>query len=693
MKSFISKLLLRHPAQLTLRYTLGLGVGLWLITANGYHATADDTFSSPLNGNILAADLHHALLPEQLDQQRKLYTQAAQALKANQLQTFEKLMLELRDYPLQAYLRADYLTDRLNQLDLPVLQEFLEQETGTLVGERLRRDTLKLLARKQRWEDFLAIYKPQSDTGFQCLKIEAQMRTDQLPLALEQIQPLWMSGHFLPQACDNIVAAWENDGRRTNELTWQRIELAMDEGTTRLADRLAQALSKQDQSLVDLWINIHRNPELISRTKLPEHEKTGLVVAHAMRRLSLKNTDKAISIWQQLSNQSSFGERETSLASKYIGLSLARNHHPEAYIWLKRIPLQYADAAVMEWKIRTAIRHGDWYQIVTDIQNMPVQVQADLRWQFWWAYANEQLGNTIDAQGVYHYLASRRDFYGFLAADRLDVPYSFEDRPLEISLADLNAMALHPSAARARELFNLGKTIDARREWAQLSNELDETGKLAASKLAQLWGWHDRAIITMGKTAYRDDVNLRFPILMQKEVTAWSAKHSVEPALTYAIIRRESAFVSDARSPVGATGLMQLMPATARHVAKQLRMTYHGTQDLLVSDTNIRLGTGYLGQMLKELDDQAALAAAAYNAGPHRVKNWRPAQSMEAIRWIETIPFTETREYVSNVLTYTVIYQHKLENSYTRLTDRMPLVTPRRGSSAQADILKLDKNS
>ena len=242
----------------------------------------------------------------------------------------------------------------------------------------------------------------------------------------------------------------------------------------------------------------------------------------------------------------------------------------------------------------------------------------------------------------------------------------------------------------------LGKTIEARREWSQLSNELDETGKLAASKLAQIWGWYDRAIITMGKTAYRDDIDLRFPILLQEEVNIWSAKHSVEPALTYAIIRRESAFMIDARSPVGATGLMQLMPATARSVAKQLRISYQGTQDLLITDTNIRLGTGYLGQILKDLDDQPALAAAAYNAGPHRVRSWRPDQPMEAVRWIETIPFTETREYVSNVLAYTVIYQRKLENSYTRLTDRMPVVAPRNpGANAQAqtEALKREKNT
>ena len=682
---------IRNATHGTLRYTLGIGVGLWLITANGYHTESDTLPLTPLSISTLASEIQKSIQPEQLDQQRKLYTQASQALKNNQLLTFEKLFVELADYPLKAYLRADYLGDRLNQLDLPALRTFLDVETGTLIGERLRRDLLKQLARKQRWEDFLSFYQPQDDIGLQCLNLEALMRTDQMPLALDQVPQLWMTGHFLPQSCDAVVAAWENDGRRTDDLTWQRIELAMGEGTTRLATRLAEPLGKQDRAIVDLWTRVHRSPEQITHGKLPEHAKTGLVVAHAIRRMSVKNVDRAISTWQNISSQRTFSESDSSLAWKYIGLSLARNHQAEAYAWLKRIPAHLADAQVMEWKIRTAIRQGDWYQLVVDIQSLPVQAQSDLRWQYWWAYANEQLGNTIDAEGVYHYLASRRDFYGFLAADRLNLPYAFEDRPLEISLDELNTMANNPSAARARELFNQGKTIDARREWAQLSRTQDETGKLTASKLAQLWGWYDRAIITMGKTEYRDDIELRFPLLLQDKVTTWSAKHRVEPALIYAIIRRESAFVIDARSPVGATGLMQLMPATARNVARQLRVPYTGTQSLLISDTNINLGTGYLGQMLRSLDDQPALAAAAYNAGPHRVKSWRPEQTMEAARWVETIPFTETREYVSNVLAYTVIYQHKLENGYTRLTDRMPPVTPR-GASSTAQVKIPDEN-
>ena len=244
-------------------------------------------------------------------------------------------------------------------------------------------------------------------------------------------------------------------------------------------------------------------------------------------------------------------------------------------------------------------------------------------------------------------------------------------------------------AQRARELFKLERIPEARREWHQLMYSLDEQNKLLASKLAQQWGWHDRAIFTMGRTEYRDDIVLRFPLPLLDKVTNWSEKNSIDPALTYAIIRRESAFMSDARSSRGALGLMQILPRTARSVAKNMKVRYRGKHSLLKTDTNIKLGTGYLQQMLQRHDSQAVLATAAYNAGPHRVKTWLPDyQPMDAIRWVETIPFRETREYVSNVLAYLIIYEYLMGSEPSRLQDHMPPVAPRLSEEQTAQQLE-----
>ncbi|HEY9051548.1 MAG TPA: lytic transglycosylase domain-containing protein, partial [Gammaproteobacteria bacterium] len=182
-------------------------------------------------------------------------------------------------------------------------------------------------------------------------------------------------------------------------------------------------------------------------------------------------------------------------------------------------------------------------------------------------------------------------------------------------------------------------------------------------------------------------ITLRFPMPLKDKVEHYSQKQQLDPALTYAVIRRESAFMADARSSVGALGLMQIMPGTARRVARHMNLPYGGKYSLLSADTNLNLGTSYLSQMLKRLDSQPVLATAAYNAGPNRVMDWLPQNApLEAIRWIETIPFTETREYVSNVLTYSVIYQHRMAQTYTRLTQNMPPVQPRNSQTQTAAV-------
>jgi len=218
------------------------------------------------------------------------------------------------------------------------------------------------------------------------------------------------------------------------------------------------------------------------------------------------------------------------------------------------------------------------------------------------------------------------------------------------------------------------RAIDARREWYFVTSKLlDEKQRTIAAKIAQQWEWHNRAILTIAHTKQRDDMELRFPIMFKDRVAHYSQQHKLDDAYTFAVIRRESAFAPDARSPVGALGLMQIMPATGRSVAKKMKLRYKGKSQLLSTETNLKLGTNYLQKMLNKFHQQPVLASAAYNAGGHRVKRWLPKDAkMPAVSWVESIPFKETREYVSAVLAYTSIYQHRLGKSITRLEKRMP---------------------
>jgi len=613
---------------------------------------------------------------KQLEQQRKQYEQAEHAFKKRHFSTYNRLSKQLTDYPLHPYLEYKSLTRKLPSANRKKVQKFLSENEGTVIGERLRLKLINHAAKKHQWQDVVDNYRPIFGTSTECKYLNALIHTQQASLSFPRIQELWLSAKSQPKSCDRIFKIWEDAGQKTPQLIWQRFKLAMSSSNRQLARFLIKSMPKKDAQTARLWLKIHRKPELVLSNQFLniKHVDRSAILLHGLKRLSRRDIELAINAYHTINTQY-LSLQQDAEAVRQIGLQLARNHMTDAYEWLSRVPSSHIDKQVREWKVRTAIRQSDWDLTLDAINQLTTEQQADYRWQYWWAYANEQLGNINDAQGIYLYLANKRSYYGFLAADHLDQQYVFENNPLQPSLELMQTVSQQPEAVRARELFFMGKILPARREWQRLINRISTEEKLAASKLAQSWDWHDRAIITMGKTRYRDDIVLRFPFQHEANVNAWSEKHNIDPSWTYAIIRRESAFMPDARSSVGAMGLMQLMPNTARQVARQLKVRYKGRYSLLTSNTNIRLGTGYLQRMLHKLESQHVLATAAYNAGPHRVSKWLPEnQQMDAIQWIETIPFTETREYVSNVLAYMVIYEHLMDGEVTRLSSRMPPV-------------------
>jgi len=612
----------------------------------------------------------------QLIEQRKLYKQASSAFKAHRFDEFKKLTAQLKDYPLYSYLEYKDLMRKPASLSNQQTQDFLQKNDDTVIGYRFRKKLINYYSKHRKWKNLIDIYRPHYGVRAQCQYLKALLQTDQQAIAFPKIEQLWLSAESRPDICDNVFKKWQAAGHKTPQIIWQRFKLTMATGNLRLARYLIKSMPKKDATIAKIWVKAHRKPDLMTIAKIQtiSHPDKANILLHSLKRLSHKDIALAINTYQQL-NKNIFTDSQNAVLIRYFGLRLARKHMPNANLWLARIPETHIDNQVQEWMIRTAIRQGHWKQLLTGIEKLPRHKQIEYRWQYWWAFANEKLGHTNDAQGIYQYLATKRSYYGFLAADNLNLPYAFEEKTLKITQFEIDDVFKRPEIMRAHEFYFMGKTLAARREWRQLIQHINNKQKLVASKIAQHWKWHDRAIITMGKTRYRDDIELRFPLHLDKKILAWSTHRKIDPEWIYAIIRRESAFMSDARSPVGAIGLMQLMPRTARHVARQLKMHYKGSNSLLTSNTNIQLGTSYLERMLNKLDSQQVLATAAYNAGPRRVAKWLPEHNeMTAARWIETIPFTETREYVSHVFAYMAIYQHRMDKQITRLSLRMPPV-------------------
>ena len=435
----------------------GIGLGLWLLTASNCYAGALPASTEPHHAQISQSRhiLDLASDPE-LKSGRELFRKAEDAFNTRRYTLFKKLKNQLSDYPLHAYLEYRHLRRKLGKLTRKEAEDFLNNNDGSVIADKFRRKLVNYYARHQRWQDLIYFYQPSGSTHQQCQYLQALINTGARDQAFPQVEKIWLVGKSQPKTCDKVFESWQQAGWLTESLIWQRIELAMKGGKYRLARYLSKSLNDTDRQLVDLWLKVHRDPELATKIDLPEnHALHKTILLHGVRRMSSKNPEDAAELWYQLDTQYNFNDQETYQAYRHIGLAMARQHHPDAGPWLSSIPAEHTSQYVKEWLIRSAIRQGTWEDVVSGIEELPLNKQGKLRWQFWWAYANEQLGNLIEAEATYRYLSGHRNYYGFLAADQLNLPYAFENNPLDIDHSELTSIKRYPETIRAHELFRL----------------------------------------------------------------------------------------------------------------------------------------------------------------------------------------------------------------------------------------------
>ncbi len=465
----------------------------------------------------------------------------------------------------------------------------------------------------------------------------------------------------------------------TTEQVWQRAELAINAGQITLARYLKRYLSAADVKQLDLWLKVHRQPKTISDQRAfqqpsPRREK---ILLHGFKRLAKKNHKSALSQWPRLRTTYPFSKEQLYQGERSLLRSLISNNHPGILDMLDRFSPRPSDKSFLSKRIRTALGKQEWPLVLSWIDTLPETLKSTERWRYWRARALEALGQRESAMVVYQALAAERSYYGFLAADKTGAKYRFNPVPLNLDQKKLEHAANLPAIRRAHELFSLGRFLDARREWYLALKTMSLEEMQLVSKLAQGWGWHDSAIFTLARTKYWDDLELRFPLKYKSKVDSAAAGRQLDNAWVFAVIRQESAFSQDAQSPAGAMGLMQLMPNTARFIAKKSNRRRPKKWELFDPDINITLGTAYLSRVYRQLGENQVLATAAYNAGPHRVRTWLPETTVAADLWVETIPFRETRSYTQRVLSYAVIYDQRLGTTATPLSKRMPWIYPK----------------
>ena len=622
------------------------------------------------NGLALAAGL---------DEQRAVFLQAEKALERGSTQDFERLRAKIRDYPLYPYLEYQALTKRLSDASNRDVKGFLATYPSTPLAPRLRANWLNQLAKQQRWRDYLDFYVPSTNISRRCHHLQALMATGRSEEALPLVEDIWLYGKSRPPACDPVFEAWTAAGYRTTEMNWRRIEKAMEAGQWRLAEYLGRDLSNTDRVWLKRWIRLYRKPERADQVERfsTAHPYREAMLSHAVRRMVRWEPLEALDLWHTIKPRYPFSQAQIRRTEHRLVRGLARTPGDASYRFIRSVQLGDEDLAVHEARTTAALMREDWPQVLRWIEAMPEKEREQLRWRYWLARALDASGDRVAAHALYRDIANERDYYGFLSADRVGVDYHLTHAETPASQQSIQRIARLDAVRRADELFKLERWTDARREWQSATRDMTPEQLQAAAKLAEQRGWHDRAIFTLARTGYWDDLELRFPLEHEELVTENARLHGIDIAWVFAVMRQESAFMSNARSHAGAMGLMQLMPATARQVAKNvLKTPPPRRQDLFEPDTNIALGSAYLKQMKGRLGDSAVLATAAYNAGPHRVTRWLPEETLPADIWIELVPFKETRGYLKRVLAYTVIYEKRMGRQPKRLEQRLHPVPP-----------------
>ncbi len=597
-------------------------------------------------------------------EQRKMYRDAVYFIKTGQRSRFRKLKDKLRTYPLYPYL--DY-TDRIYHLSRQTpasIQQFVEEYQDTPLATQLLQNWFFNLAKRGQWKTFLEHYDPAIEGERNaCFYAYALFRENRLTDAMARAEKLWLVDFSQPDECDPVFKVWREHDGLTPEIAWKRYSLAIRGNQLKLASYLTRFLTREDKQLANTFKQVHSRPLAVrnNRKLSRDNEKIREIILHGVRRLARSRPDEAFDTLARYESTHRFNTDALEQAWVYIGRHLAASGDGKNRI--ERIPVDIrAHPELIEARIRLALREGQWSDVLVLINLLPADRQQENSWRYWKARVLDFSPDPADrgsARDLYRNLAKDRSFYGFLSADRLEQAYNFAVESPPVTAEEVLALEETPGIQRALELLTLDERNRARREWYFTTRNFSVREQQIAARVAWKWGWYKPAIQSLIDAQAWNDLDYRFPVAYRDTFIHNARSADIPVNWSLAIARQESAFMPDARSPVGAWGLMQLMPATARLVAEQSGASFRSNRELTRPELNIKLGSHYLGRMLRRYHNNRILASAAYNAGPGNVDRWLdPGLPLDV--WIETIPFLETRNYVQNVLMFSAIYARQL---------------------------------
>ncbi|MEC9481917.1 MAG: transglycosylase SLT domain-containing protein [Halomonas sp.] len=481
---------------------------------------------------------------------------------------------------------------------------------------------------------------------------------------------LWLVGESQPSQCDPLFNTLLARGVIDDQAIWQRMMLAWENGEDGLMRYLGNKLPARWAPALQSLERLRSDFSAITRVPVdlgPQGKTSAALVAAAMHNFTRADTEAALEAWRKIAPHVPLDDQQRHAVERDLAFYSMVREVDNNRGWVDDALPRLADAELLELRVRRALAERDWSQVVHWIHQMPDDPRQDAHWQYWLGRALEQLGDEATAKKAYAAAADDRSFFGFAAADRLNQPYALDMAHAGFNEAYRKEVANWPVVRRVEALYRIGEPGLARSEWYAAAARVSEDEARALADYAMSQGWYATLVQTTIAAELWDSLEWRFPPAYRDSFLRWSEATGVDPYLLMGIARRESAFNNEAVSPAGARGLMQLMPGTAEHVSRLLGTDSPSTGELFDPETNIRLGSHYIGRMLNRYSGNRIAATAAYNAGPGRVDRWlseNPSQEFDL--FVESIPFRETRDYVQAVLAYQVIFASLARNGDTR---------------------------
>ena len=607
---------------------------------------------------------------------------ARQAFQAGNSARLDIHVRRLQGHVLEPYAAYYQLRLQLENVNADAVKKFLSQYQDSSLADRLQGEWLKTLGKKQQWELFAAEYPAliNKDTELICYSLQQRLAANDSAV-LTEARPLWFNAHDLPTNCTPLFEALTVAGLLTEEDVWARLRLTLEAGNVSVAKHVNRYLPA-DQALNERKLDDATSNPLHYLDKQRHEIQTRAdreVALYAMLRLLRSGTDQAFAYWPKVRERLDPAEQSYFLG--HLASQAARRLDPRALGWFRQAAATHPSTPLSDtqlaWQTRAALRAGDWKMVLGSIEAMSAAEQQAGVWRYWKARALKTKGRTTEANALLAPLSSEHNFYGQLAEEEMGVVIGIPDEPYKAGTEEIAAIQQLPGIQRALALYRLNLRTEATREWNWTIRGYDDRRLLAAAEVARRNGVYDRAISTADRTVQQHDFSLRFVAPHREALQNHLQQQQLDEAWVYGLIRQESRFITDAKSSAGATGLMQLMPATAKWVAKKMSMqNYHHALANEVN-TNLALGTYYLKHVLTTLDNQPLLASAAYNAGPGRARQWRDAMPLEGAIYAETIPFSETRDYVKKVMSNSMYYASTLGHRLQTLRQRLGIVAPK----------------